>query len=293
MNWTLVLPLDPAEAALGCAVLRGWPIFPCHHEGERRKRPMTERGLHDASCDPSIIAAWWRRWPDALIGLPTGRAIGAVVLDIDIKDRANGYDTLDELGFAILPQTPMAHTASGGLHLYFTLPDSVDFRNTGGARGRGIGTGLDWRGQGGYVIAPSPSSRYSWDPICNFDTVPLAQVPDILLPRDPERVIAVPTKPTTGLSPYADAALDAACRMIVSAPAGEQEATLNSETFSIGTLAGAGAIPAEFAWRSLIWAARQMPDHDPHRPWQAREIDAKVNRAFADGRRQPREIRHA
>jgi hypothetical protein len=218
------------------------------------------------------------------------------VLDIDIKRRAaNGFDTLDELGFAILPVTPMAHTVSGGLHLYFSLPDGVDIRNTEGARGRGIGPGLDWRGGGGYLIVPSPGSGYSWDPHCNLDTVPLAPMPAALLPREPEprTQTGQPVRPAAGLSPYGEAALDSACRRILVAPAGEQEGTLNAEAFAIGTLAGAGAVPVEFARSVLLWAARQIPDYDHRRPWRAHEIEAKVAHAFDGGMRRPRQVRRA
>jgi hypothetical protein len=254
---------------------------------------LTEHGLHDATIDPMVLAGWRKRWPDALWGVPTGQAIGAVVLDVDVKrPEANGYDTLDDLGFGVLPDTPMVHTSSGGLHLYFALP-AEPIRNTQGSRGRGIGPGLDWRGEGGYVIVPSRGSGYSWDPHWNLETAPFAEVPLGLLPREPERVEAAePVKPTTGLSPYAEAALDSACRRIISAPAGEQEATLNGESFAIGTLAGAGAVPADFARRALAWAARQIPNHDPRRPWRAREIEAKVGRAFNEGLRQPRTVSH-
>jgi putative DNA primase/helicase len=274
---------------------QGVPVFPCHWEGAWRKCPLTEHGFQDASCDPSVIEAWRRRWPKALIGVPTGILSGFVVLDIDVKhaDR-NGFDTLDSLGFAILPQVPMVHTASGGLHLYFESPECPEIRNTGGAKGRGIGPGLDWRGDGGYVIVPSAGSGYFWDPIWNFDTAPLAEVPEALLPRNPERsAIAKPAKPTTGLSRYAEGALDGACRKILAARCGEQEATLNDECFAIGTLAGAGSIPADFARQALIWVARQIPNHDPRRPWRAAVIERKIERAFADGMRHPRHARRA
>jgi putative DNA primase/helicase len=274
---------------------RGWPVFPCDWAGDRRKRPLTKHGLYDASRDPTIVAGWWQRWPQALIGVPTGAASGFVVLDVDVKrDRENGYDTLDDLGFSIFPETPMVHTASGGLHLYFALPAGVEIRNTEGAKGRGVGPGLDWRGDGGYVIVPSPGSGYFWDPTWNFDLTPLAAVPVKLLPQEAPRSSSnAPVKPTTGLSPYADAALDQACRNILAAPAGQQEATLNGECFAIGTLAGAGAIPVDFARRVLIWAGRRIPDQDPRRPWRAREIEAKVDRTFAHGLRRPREARNA
>jgi hypothetical protein len=286
-------PQLPLDAALGYAMI-SWQVFPCCWQAERRKRPLTEHGFKDASCGPSVIIHWWRRWPQALIGVPTGRDGGFIVLDVDVKDGRYGFDALDALGFTILPETPMAHTPSGGLHLYFAIPEGVDLRNTAGKRGVGIGPGLDWRGSGGYVIAPSPGSGYTWDPLWNFETVALASVPQALLPREPERIaVARPIKPTTGLSPYAEAALDGACRRIIAAPAGEQESTLNSECFSLGTLAGAGAVPAEFARRTLTWAARQMPDHDPRWPWQARQIEGKVHRAFDAGMERPRQVRRA
>lgn len=272
------------DDALKCAARIG-PVIPCH-PGD--KLPRTKHGFYDASTDPGVIARWWMRWPDSWIGAPTGEALGAVILDIDRKGGVDGFDTLDDLGFGVLPDTPMVHTASGGLHLYFKIPPG-GLRNTNGKRGRGIGPGLDWRGTGGYVILPSVSSGYHWDPHQNIDTVPLAEVPAALLPRVPVREApAKPVRPETGLSPYAAKALDDACRKIAGAPSGEQEATLNGEAFSIGTLAGAGAIPHSFAFQALVWAAGRMPSYDSRRPWIASELNRKVSRAFNDGVNQPR-----
>ena len=276
--------MNALETALAY-VARSWPVFPCGSD----KRPLTKHGLHDASSDPAIVKDWWKQFPDARIGVPTGEQIGAVVLDIDVKRPGeNGFDTLDDLGFGILPETPMVHTVSGGLHVYFKIPLG-GLRNTNGKRGRGIGPGLDWRGIGGYVIVPSPGSGYNWDPHCNFKTAALAEVPPALLPREPKRVTtARPVRPKKGLSPFAAKALDTACRHIAGAPSGEQEATLNGECFSIGTLAGAGAIPTGFAFRTLLWAASKMPSYDPRRPWISSEITNKVARAFNEGMRQSR-----
>jgi hypothetical protein len=224
-----------------------------------------------------------------LIGSPTGRITGFVVLDIDSKRAgASGFDTLAELGFAMLPETPMAHTASGGLHLYFEPPGRIEIRNTAGAYGAGIGPQLDWRGEGGSIILPSPGSGYVWDPHWNFETTILAPVPAVLLPRTADRPMSLQRmRPASGLSPYAEAALDNACRRIIASPPGEQEITVNREAFAIGTLAGAGAIPLNFARKVLVWAARQIPNYDSRRPWRASEIDRKIERAFSDG------LRHA
>lgn len=260
----------------------GWPVFPC--APWPRKTPLTENGFHDATRDKAAIREWCRRGPRALIAIPTGRASGFVVLDVDVKsDKAYGFDSLGELGHAILPMTPTVHTASGGLHLYFN-PGPHLIRNTEGARGRGIGPGLDWRGEGGYVILPSPGSGYQWDPHWNLDTAPLAPVPAALLPREPEPRPAAPRPMlrTSGLSPYADGALDRACRAIIVAPCGEQETTLHNESFAIGTLAAAGGGRKEgraLCTHTAVGGDEAAPidDHPcPHLPRQPRiDINGK------------------
>src|SRR6266508_4022818 len=45
------------------------------------KHPRTPHGLHDATAEPARVAAWWRRWPQANIGLATGARFD--VLDVD------------------------------------------------------------------------------------------------------------------------------------------------------------------------------------------------------------------
>jgi hypothetical protein len=130
------------EAALGYA-RSGWPVFPCQWQGQHRKGPLIERGLNATTHDEAQIHDWWHRWPVALIGVPTGRASGFVVLDVDVKRAGvNGIDTLAELGFAVLPDTPLVHTASGGLHLDFAAPDHPEIRNTAGEQGSGIGRAI-------------------------------------------------------------------------------------------------------------------------------------------------------
>jgi hypothetical protein len=227
-------------------------------------------------------------WPQALIGVPTGCGSGTVILDIDVKySEANGFDSLVDLGYAILPDTRMCHTGWGGSHLHFD-PLEHEIPCTEGARGRGIGPGLDWRGEGGYVILPSPGSGYWWDPHHGLDKLP-APVPTALLPRKSERPrVERLVRPETGLSPYAEAALRSTCQNITYAAEGAQESTVHSEVFSIGTLAASGGISANFARSEWRWAARQIRDYDPKRPWTASVIDRKVDRAFRSGMEHPR-----
>jgi hypothetical protein len=265
-------------------------VFPCIAQEPGRKRPHTPRGFHDATTETAIITAWWKRWADALVGMPTGRVSRLWVLDIDVKrPEANGFDTLDDLGYSPLPETPMVHTASNGLHVYFDAGDR-ELKCSAGL----LGPGLDVRGDGGYIILPSPASGYSWDPHWNFGTVLLASAPDWLWPPKPSRPIsAEPLKPVTGLSRYGERAIESACEAIVRAGSGQQERTLNAEAFSIGTLAGAGVLPADIALRALLRAGNAMPDHDGRWPWRPEEIDLKVRRAFNAGQGQPREVRRA
>ena len=272
---------------------RRFRIFPCNwRSGPKFKHPLVADWDEVATTNPQQIEAWWINRPQALIGAATGAASGFVVLDVDVKDpAAYGFDSLDELGFAVLPDTRMAHTASGGLHLHFD-PGDHGIRNTAGKKGRGIGAGLDWRGTGGFVILPSPGSGYSWDPHYGVNC-PLAAVPPELLPREREARLepAKPVERADGLSAYAEAAVTSACRNIVHAGGGTQEDTLHRECFAIGTLAGAGAVPEGWALRMLLQAAAGIRDYDTRRPWRAGELEDKVTTSFNRGLSHPRSER--
>lgn len=133
----------------------GIPVFPC----DARKRPLTPRGHHDATTDLDTIRRWWTRWPDALVGIPTGPASGVWVLDVDGEaGRRSLNEVMARLGVqAIADLTPcVSRTPSGGLHLIFRLQPGDRPRN----RARDIGAGLDTRGvkadgtSAGYFIAP-------------------------------------------------------------------------------------------------------------------------------------------
>src|SRR5204862_6710404 len=88
-------------------------------------------------------------------------------------------------------------------------------------------------------------------------------VPDLPeLERHPERP---PVKPSTGLSRYAETALDNACRRIAAAKEGERNQAINSAAYGIGRLAGGGVIPEAFARRVLHHAARQIPGYSERR----------------------------
>jgi hypothetical protein len=112
-------------------------------------------------------------------------------------------------------------------------------------------------------------------------------------PAMPAPVAAArPARPQR-LSRYAEAALDAAVKAIVAAPAGQQRDTLNREIYSIARLVAGGAVPAPLAIESLRWAATQLRSYDARRPWRPDELDRMVRSAFADGLARPRQPERA
>lgn len=133
------------------------------------KHPRTHRGLHDGTTDVGIINEWWRKWPEANIMVCTGIMTDGqylTVLDVDVKNDHDGHERLREVEQQFGVRVPEAPTVlsgrGGGVHYWFVSP--VEVRNGSNILPRDSGepSGLDVRGEGGYVIAP-PSRHYSGD----------------------------------------------------------------------------------------------------------------------------------
>ena len=140
------MPTRDAAAAFARA---GVPGFPCARD---EKRPLTSAGFHDASYDLAQILAWWARWPEANLGVPTGSTSGIDVVDVDAKGVAgSGFPAFKRAVMAGLVDGELARvrTPSGGLHVYFPATRSRPQRCWQAAVAR-----IDFRGTGGYVIAP-------------------------------------------------------------------------------------------------------------------------------------------
>ncbi len=161
------------EAALFYAERLTWSIFPLKPEA---KTPATAHGFKDATRDPDTIKAWWKRTPNANIGMATG---GIVVLHFDAhKPDYAGAELLDMLTEEY--RTPTAATARGGTHLFFAHRPGLQLTNATGSLPKGV----DVRGHGGYVAMP-PSvfthdggqGVYKWRAGLEPWTVPLAPVP--------------------------------------------------------------------------------------------------------------------
>lgn len=164
LGWPLVPLHSPSDGPSGCDCRK-----PCGKNAA--KHPRTMHGVSDASADLATVTRWWQMWPNANIGIATGRRSDLVVLDVDF--RASGDASLATLidQHGPLPETACVHTGGGGLHYYFAHPGGT-VRNSASK----LGAGLDIRGEGGYVVAP-PSlhvsgATYTWALVCPSAPLP-------------------------------------------------------------------------------------------------------------------------
>jgi hypothetical protein len=246
-----------ALGELGCGRLAevyaalGFPVVAMHAPQPgggctcRAGSACTEAGKHPrlagwtrlASTDPATIRSWWRRWPDANLGLATGRRFD--VLDLD---GVQGVEALRAI-LSIAPWEhpgPVARSGAGGWHLLYAP--------TGLGNRVGLLAGVDWRGQGGLVVAP-PSRHASGG--CYHWVRPLtASLPEV--PAELRRLLAPPPATRTTLPPapaaagrgggYAAAALARERAAVAAARPGCRNATLNRAAFSLGQLVAAGLL---------------------------------------------------
>lgn len=242
-------------------------------------------GLTVASVDPATIEGWWRRWPSANLAIRTGAVSGLVVLDVDPGH--GGDESLEALlsDHGPLPPGTVVRTGSGGRHFYFGHPGGV-IRNDAGRR---LGPGLDIRSDGGYVIAPPSShtsgTKYRWESRDRH----LPNPPDWLLdrlreplrpPARPMPPIAEPSSPRR-ISAWARAALERELAKVSTAKEGSRNSTLNRSAFSLGQIAGAGALDADEIERLLLDRATAIGLGE-------REARATIASGLSAGARQPR-----
>jgi putative DNA primase/helicase len=292
---------DLLAAALDYAA-KGWPVFPCHpvtkaplvagdKDADGKPIPKTG-GVKKASTDARQIRDWWTRWPNALIGCATGVAFNVIDFDPRTDDATGEVFTLDRLKAEVeaqigvaLPKTLHSITQSGGVHLFFALPDD------GGApiNNRGnLPLHVDVRGLGGYVIVPPSvmeSGRlYKWR---GSPTTPIAPMPAELVAvlrapgkgaasegdsPSPRRAARVSPSPARGegsagidaadeaVRKYGLAAADAEIRNLAGTGDGGRNNALNAAAFALGSLVGAGALSESLARSMLRDVAAQWPN---------------------------------
>lgn len=119
------------------------------------------------------IEEWFKRWPEANIGIITGLISGICIVDFDSQEAVQwGKDKN-------IFNTPLVKTARG-LHAYYRYPINKTIKNSADSRLK-----IDLRGEGGYAVLP-PSThisgvKYEWVVGHSIDDISLASLPEIFL----------------------------------------------------------------------------------------------------------------
>ncbi len=257
------------HAALDYAA-RGIPVLPVHSPtirpgrevacscgdagcGSVGKHPITTHGLNDATTNREQVEWWWRRFPQANVGLATGHRFDVLDVDGHAGERAIArLSAKHPFG----PPGPVVRTGRGGWHLYLA-PTGL-----GNPKPRGLEQ-VDWRGLGGYVLAPpsrhASGRRYRW--VRDLDT-PIPEVPAALRERlerpAPAQPAARPTgRPLAPGHPYGQRALEVRLSEVARAPKGDRNRTLYRAGLRLFSLVAGGVLDREQVEAGLLAAAER------------------------------------
>ena len=282
-----------------------FPIFPVaiYRDGDKVcKQPITPHGFKDASRDPAKIERWWQDNPAAAIGIATGCELPSkrrlLVIDVDLSNTRNtgkiaGIDALNLLAAHDLhTPTRAARTGSGGAHFYYSMPANSRVTIGQSLRIDGQPTAIDWRGHGGYVVAPPslyPGSAYRWARPSPWTAPTIRPVPDALLAlltkreatSDAVKRIEAALSSDAHQRAYGAKALANACNAIDNSAVGNRHSTLNAQSYCVGRLVGGGCIDQDSALTALTEAGLRTGK-------PAREVRRTVSAALRDGARDPR-----
>jgi Bifunctional DNA primase/polymerase, N-terminal len=227
--------------------------------GQPAKHPLgslVPHGVKDATTNRARVLAWWTRHPQANIGLATGHLFD--VLDVD---GPAGEHATRELAaeHGLVSSGPLVRTGGGGWHFYLA-PTGL-----GNVRPAGL-EHVDWRGRGGYVVAP-PSRHasghpYQWATGRDLDTPP-GEVPAVLLERLQRRQLrqVAPVEPPVACDGsgdrYGRAALAEELARVATAPVGTRNQQLWESTRNLYNLVASGALQERDVQQGLLQAAER------------------------------------
>ncbi len=144
------------DAALYYADHFGYSVIPVKEDGS--KKPYVKWELYQTEkASAETIKMWWQSFPNASIGIVTGKISNISVIDVDLhkmsdEEVADCQDKFPEV------LTPTATSPRKGLHYYFQYcPDLPNKAN--------IYKHVDGRNDGNYIIAPPSQNgvgNYAW-----------------------------------------------------------------------------------------------------------------------------------
>lgn len=223
------------------------------------KHPRVKHGIHASTRDEETIRAWWGKWPTANIAIATGAPSGgAMVLDVDGEAGAATLAALLEEHGALSEGPETLTGKDGGRHIWLRAPEGVELRNTAGTRGK-LGECLDFRADGGYVVAPpslhASGRRYRWlDKRAPWE-VEMPALPSWLIEklRREELPEPAPTPANVGapqgarVERYCQAALAGEVRDLAATASGGRNHRLNEAAFRLGQIMHLGLSEREIS----------------------------------------------
>jgi Bifunctional DNA primase/polymerase, N-terminal len=266
-----VLPLHyplPHHRGVQPVTDNGWLAYPtvgtgcsCRDPscGQVAKHPLgslVPHGLKEATTNRARVLAWWTQQPQANIGLACGHRFD--VLDVDGPIGAQAIRAFAG-AHALQHSGPLVRTGGGGWHFYFA-PTGL------GNVGPHDLERVDWRGRGGYVVAPPSRHRsghpYQWAAGRDLET-PLAEVPAPLLARlhrQPERstvpIVSLPVGDRPGPR-YGQAALAQEVARVATAPQGQRNKQLWEAARNLYNLVATGTLDDHQVEQGLLQAAER------------------------------------
>lgn len=321
----LPTPVTVAEVLLDNAALalayhqRGVRVFPCqpdrfgpspeHPKGDpEAKRPYVKwQGPEPGQR--AAIEAWWRTWPDALVGVGLGDA-NLVVIDVDGGEAGvAAWEAYAAERGGLPDETPVVITPTDGRHYFFRLPDGVKHGNSRGGLPKKAELPVDVRGtESGYVIACGTERPfhgfYLPDNGDTFAWLRAPLIPDWLLAvlkgqREREEASQAPatTLPAIILPPdihehpqvraWFEGAFNDEIAGVSSCPSGGRNEQLNRAAFSLGTLVGGGWLNEGTVVSALEQACRDCGLWKDDGPPQCRKT---INSGLSKGKLDPRPL---
>lgn len=188
---------DKLQAALELAA-NDIPVLPWRwvkrKSGKWDKVPHITDWPKMATTDAKQIRKWWKRWPDAQVGIVTGERSGIDVLDLDQKYGKDGVAALREAGHKV-DSPVIVKTPSGGLHYWFEhVPGQRKAENLYGMEG------VDVRADGGWAGLPG-SDGYSFQAgdLQLWTALRDVEPPEWPLPVQPRKVASGSSAEPSGL----------------------------------------------------------------------------------------------
>lgn len=130
----------------------GYSVIPLR-QGD--KRPLVKwEPFQKERATKAMLISWWSNEPNANIGIVTGKISDLCVIDCDSEE---AYKRVQECLNGSNP--PTSKTPRGGRHVYCANEEGITVGSDPEQK-------IDWRGEGGYIVAPpsvrSDGAAYEW-----------------------------------------------------------------------------------------------------------------------------------